>query len=118
MVSLASGTLEDKLRFCFRAMDNKGNGHLTVSELVNLVRAFINHGSNLSIAEALGQIEQFGSDVVTVRKYLNMDVVNDIKKAIGSTGASLVVTQQERRTLWSNMVSLQMRKLNPGSDRG
>ena len=67
-------------------MDNKGNGHLTVSELVNLVRAFINHGSNLSIAEALGQIEQFGSDVVTVRKYLNMDVVNDIKKAIGSTG--------------------------------
>ena len=96
---LTAGSLEDRLRFSFRAMDNPNNGALNVVELVNLVRAFINHGSNLSVAEGLGQIEQYGSDVITVRKYLKLELVTNIKKKIGSTGVSLVVTQQDRRNI-------------------
>jgi Ca2+-binding EF-hand superfamily protein len=99
VAGLTAGTLEDRLKFCFRAMDNPDNGRLNANELVNLVRAFINHGSNLSIAEGLRQIEQYGTDIVTLRKYLKLEVVTNIKKAVGSTGASLVVTQQDRRNI-------------------
>ena len=65
IAALSSGSLEEKLAFCFDVVaDSISHKTINAQQTVMLFRGFTNQGSNWTISEALGQVEQFGTDVV------------------------------------------------------
>jgi hypothetical protein len=62
VAALSSGSLEDKLSFCFDVVaDSTSHTQINAKQTVMLFRGFTNQGSNWTISEALGQVEQFGT---------------------------------------------------------
>ena len=116
IAALSSGSLEEKISFCFDVVADDVRDSTTQIKKMNamqtvmLFRGFTNQGSNWTISEALGQVEQFGTDVVEDARSGGHSQGLRMQSESGKSGSSANLVKLGRNASTTNNLNKDGRK--------